>query len=83
MFMLIFEWLVVINSIEFFLGFKFFLKFDWDFYVDIVEYIIDDGDCMYIDVVFGKESNDYVMVVLVIGFVVNVYYELGDQLVIV
>lgn len=73
------ERLAAINSIELLPGFKLFLKFDRDFYADIVEYITDDGDRTYIDAAFGKESNDHVMAALVTGPVANAYYELGDQ----
>jgi monoamine oxidase len=73
------ERLAAMNSIELLQGFKLFLKFDRDFYADIVEYITDDGDRTYIDAAFGKESTDHVMAALVTGPVANAYYELGDQ----
>ena len=73
------ERLDAINSIELLPGFKLFLKFDRDFYADIVEYITDNGDRTYIDAAFGKDSNDHVMAALVTGPVASEYYELGDQ----
>ncbi|MEM9572150.1 MAG: NAD(P)/FAD-dependent oxidoreductase [Pseudomonadota bacterium] len=77
------ERLDAINSIELLPGFKLFLKFERDFYADIVEFTTEDGDRTYIDAAFGKDSNDHVMAVLVTGSAASEFYDLGDETAIV
>ena len=68
-----------INAIRLLPGFKLFLKFDRDFYADIVEFDSADGNRIYLDAAYGKDSESNVMAVLVTGEIVTQYYALGEE----
>lgn len=72
-----------IRSIEILPGFKVFLKFRERFYADILEHVVEDGDRIFVDAAYGKDSNDNVMAALVTGSVANLYYDIGGELAII
>ncbi len=77
------ERIEAINATRLLPGFKAFLKFERDFYADIVEHDDDDGSRIYLDAAYGKDSSDNVMAVLVTGEVANDYYTEGDEMAII
>ena len=77
------ERIAAINAVQLLPGFKLFLKFEQDFYADIVERESEDGYRIYLDAAYGKDSNDHVMAVLVTGSIAEQYYSLGDETAIV
>ncbi len=73
------ERLAAIDAIDFLPGFKLFLKFNEDFYADIIEQEMGNGDKTYFDAAFGKDTNDNILALLVTGPLANDYYKMGDN----
>lgn len=73
------ERMEAINAIEFLSGFKLFMKFDRDFYADIMQQELEGGDKTFFDAAFGKDTNDHILTLLVTGEVADQYYALGDE----
>ncbi len=68
-----------INGFDFLKGFKLFLKFNEDFYADIIEYNLENGDKTYFNAAFKKDAVDHVLCLLATGDIAEDYYKLGNE----
>ena len=67
-----------IQDVEFFPGFKLFMKFSDQFYPDVITYE-STGEKTYYDVAYGKGSQDHVLGLLVTGSSAEEYYSLSNS----
>ena len=56
-----------IGAVDFPTGLKVFLKFNSDFYPDLLEYEVADGQMGFWDAAFGKDTDDHVLGALILG----------------
>ena len=70
--------MAAIQNVEFFPGFKLFLKFSEQFYPDVIEFEVTNGEKGYYDVAYGKEAQDHVLGFLTTGTATEDYYALGS-----
>ena len=70
------EKITAIEDVEFFPGFKLFMKFSDQFYPDVI--ISENEEKTYYDVAYGKESQDHVLCLLSHGPSTEDYYLLGN-----
>ena len=68
-----------IQDVEFFPGFKLFMKFSDQFYPDVITCETSSGEKTYYDVAYGKESEDHVLGLLSTGTSAEEYYTLGSS----
>lgn len=68
-----------INSVVFHPGFKLFLKFNQDFYPDMIEVDTSSGEKTFYDVAYGKESSSHIFGLLSTGESALEYYRLGSE----
>jgi len=70
------EKITAIEDVEFFPGFKLFMKFSDQFYPDVIT--SENEEKTYYDVAYGKESQDHVLCLLSHGPSTEDYYLLGN-----
>jgi monoamine oxidase len=68
-----------IESITFNPGFKAVMKFSEKFYPDAINCKVKNGEKVYYDIAFKKESNNYILGFLYTGTKVDNYYQLGSE----
>jgi monoamine oxidase len=73
------EKITAIEAVEYFPGFKLFMKFSDQFYPDIISAETNSGEKTFYDVAYGKESQDHVLGLLSTGSSAEQYYLLGDS----
>lgn len=68
-----------IESVEFYPGFKLFMKFSEDFYADVIEVETEIGEKTFYDVAYAKDASDHVFGLLSTGTSAQQYYLLGTK----
>lgn len=73
------EKIEAIDSVDFFPGFKLFMKFDEKFYPDAVFVDTEYGEKTYYDAAYGKNSEENILWLLSMWSSTYEYYELGGE----
>tara|TARA_Y100000287_G_C14031905_1_gene262072 strand:- start:72 stop:593 length:522 start_codon:yes stop_codon:yes gene_type:complete len=68
-----------IESITFNPGFKVAMKFSEKFYPDAINCKVKNGEKVFYDIAFKKESNNHILGFLYTGTNVDDYYQLGSE----
>ena len=68
-----------LQRIDFFTGFKMFLRFEKCFYPNVVACKVPSGEKAFYDVAFKKDASSHVLALLVQGEIANKYFELGSK----
>lgn len=68
-----------IQSVEFYRGFKLFMKFSEKFYPDAIDCDTEYGEKTYYDMAFKKEAKDHVLGLLSTGASAEAYNKLGSD----
>ena len=68
-----------IESIVFEPGFKAIMKFNKKFYPDAIECEVENGEKVYYDMAFKKESQSHILGFLCKGYLTQKYYELDSE----
>ncbi len=68
-----------IESVDFLTGFKLIMKFSEKFYPDAISCEVNDGEKVYYDIAFRKESHSNILGVLCRGAQAEKYYALNSE----